>query len=220
MTLPPSLKNINTKVKKLIIKTKLFKLYLFLNRHYHWFRFTHNTGSVNQYNNPSSNLLKQNLIKSLAQKNNIDVLVETGTYLGDMIYANLKNFKLIYSIELDKKLFKKAKERFKENKKVNLYQGDSYKLLKRIIPRIKDKTIFWLDAHYSGGLTSKGTKNTPIERELKVILNNWIAGSVITIDDARLFTGENDYPTKRKIKKIISKTGLKLKTVGDIMIIQ
>jgi hypothetical protein len=65
--------------------------------------------------------------------------------------------------------------------------------------------LFWLDAHWSGGSTAKGTVDTPIVQELKCVVNHVKADKhIILIDDARCFTGKNDYPTLEFLKKYIS----------------
>ena len=66
---------------------------------------------------------KSNILTEYQKKHNINILVETGTYLGDTIAKQLLNFKEIYSIELSKNLYKKAVERFKNETKVKLIQG-------------------------------------------------------------------------------------------------
>ncbi len=73
-------------------------------------------------------------------------------------------------------------------------QGDSGEVLKQLIPVLSSQAIFWLDGHYSGGLTAKGAKECPGYEELNAIFNSSIE-HVICIDDARLFVGKNDYPT-------------------------
>ncbi|MDD5318778.1 MAG: hypothetical protein PHF79_03110, partial [Candidatus Pacebacteria bacterium] len=56
--------------------------------------------------------------------------------------------------------------------------------------------LFWLDAHFSGGKTAKSVLgDTPIEKELDIIFGSWTNGNVILIDDARLFTGTDNYPS-------------------------
>ena len=42
--------------------------------------------------------LRQNILKEYAKAFSIDVLIETGTYLGDMVYATRHTFKRIFSI--------------------------------------------------------------------------------------------------------------------------
>jgi predicted O-methyltransferase YrrM len=156
----------------------------------------------------------------MGRDNKIDTLIETGTYLGDMVFANLSNFSRIFSIELDKKLFERAQKRFVKIKKVKIFHGDSSEILKRLSKKIDKKILFWLDAHYSGGITAKGNESTPIEKELEVILNSWKKGSVIIIDDARLFNGTGGYPKAEKIIKLVSTKKLKTEISKDMFLIK
>jgi hypothetical protein len=68
--------------------------------------------------------------------------------------------------------------------------------------------LFWLDAHYSAGITAKGEGNTPIEEELKHIFGHECAeNNVILIDDARVFNGSNDYPLIEAVKTRVRLAG-------------
>ena len=62
---------------------------------------------------PPPHIVKQMAIEEYRKKFHAEILVETGTYLGDMVEAQRNRFKKIYSIELSERLFKKAKKRFK-----------------------------------------------------------------------------------------------------------
>lgn len=148
--------------------------------------------------------MKQKAIKEYGKFHNAKILVETGTFRGDMIHAQKNNFKKIYSIELNESLYNMAVKRFNRQKHIKIYLGDSSKTLKEIIPELDEKSVFWLDAHYSGGVTSKGDKESPILEELKIILSSKI-NHVILIDDAREFIGERDYPSIEELKKFIFK---------------
>ncbi len=75
----------------------------------------------------------------------------------------------------------------------------------QIIPTITENTILWLDGHYSEGFTAKGDKETPIYGELEAIFNNNSLPYVLLIDDARLFTGEGDFPTIEDLSDFIKK---------------
>ncbi len=143
---------------------------------------------------PSIHVVKQNNIHSYRDKFKTEVLVETGTYMGDMVEAQKKYFKTVYSIELSVELHQKAVERFKNDSNVKILQGDSSVVLKDILKALKTPALFWLDGHYSGDITAKGEKETPILAELEQVLRN-NDRHIILIDDARLFIGENDYPT-------------------------
>ena len=124
---------------------------------------------------------------------------------GNMVEAMKTRFKKIYSIELSDDLYRKAKDRFVNDKHVELLKGDSGVILPELLTRIKEPAFFWLDAHYSGGITARGTIDTPIERELQAIMNHPIKEHVILIDDARHFTGTNNYPTAAMVENIARK---------------
>lgn len=137
---------------------------------------------------------KQALVIEHAERYNIRTLIETGTYLGDMITAAREHFDCIYSIELSEALYGRAITRFWGDTRLKLYHGDSAKLLPEILATIHSPCLFWLDAHASGGDTVRGIKVTPILEELAAILTHHIANHVVLIDDARGFVGANDYP--------------------------
>jgi hypothetical protein len=122
-------------------------------------------------------------------------LIETGTYLGDMVEAQKGKFKNIISIELSVSLFEKARNRFRNDKNVQILQGDSGKVLPNILKEISEPVIFWLDGHYSEGITAKGEKECPIFEEIDAIFDSLDLNHVLLIDDARCFDGNGDYPT-------------------------
>jgi hypothetical protein len=66
--------------------------------------------------------------------------------------------------------------------------------------------LFWLDAHWSGGITVKGTTNTPIEKELYHILRHHVRDHVILVDDAHCFTGQDGYPTLQELRDLVGST--------------
>jgi len=153
---------------------------------------------------PVSHLSKQEMVKGYAKQNNLSVLVETGTYLGDMIFAMQDQFQQIFSIELSHHFYQRAVKRFKKFSKVQIIEGDSGEVLKNLVPALHGPALFWLDGHYSGGQTAKGDKECPVFEELKNILHSPF-NHVIIIDDARLFKGENDYPTIDGLKEFVVK---------------
>lgn len=157
---------------------------------------------------PAPNIVKQITIAYYQKKYSISTLVETGTYMGDMIEAQKKRFKKIYSIELSSVLNEKAKSRFSCDKNICLFQGDSVQVLPNLLKRIDEPAIFWLDGHYSGGITAKGSKDCPILEELNAIFENSKFENVLLIDDARLFIDKADYPS---IEKLIDYVGSKNK---------
>lgn len=154
---------------------------------------------------PPPHLIKEETVKEYAYKFSIDILVETGTYLGVMINSVKGFFSEIYSIELDRNLYLKAKKLFRKYDNMHILQGNSSKILPKLLDKIEKPCLFWLDAHYSGGITAKENLYTPIIAELKSIFSHKIKDHVILIDDARCFTGSEDYPTIRVLKEFVMK---------------
>jgi len=147
---------------------------------------------------PLPHLLKQFTVKDYGSRYNCSILIETGTFEGDMVAACAHAFSKVYSIELDDWFFKKATNRFRNYSNVKILQGDSGKRIVDILNEIDQPAVFWLDGHYSAGGTAKGELETPIAKEIEHIFNHKIKKHVILIDDARCFDGTNDYPNLDK----------------------
>ena len=152
---------------------------------------------------PPPPVVKQHIVKTYARRFSCDTMIETGTYLGEMVLATKDIFNRIFSIEIDERLAKKARKKFSGDDHITIIQGDSGKTIKEILAGIKSPCLFWLDSHYSGGLTTKGEFETPVLEELTHIFNHFIKNHVILIDDARNFTGENDYPEMEKLRDFV-----------------
>ena len=172
--------------------------------------------------NPPS-VVKQKAVIALAKKYAIRRLVETGTYLGDMVDATKKVFEKIDSIELSGELYRDAVRRFRKIKHIKIWNGDSAVVLAEIINDTAEPILFWLDAHYSGGRTARSTLgDTPIEKELDIIFTRWNPKSLILVDDARLFVGEHNYPTLPHLKTFLEQKNphLDLTVENDIIVIR
>jgi hypothetical protein len=161
---------------------------------------------------PPSYEEKRSILLKYKGQFDLDILVETGTFLGDTVEYFKKMFKKVISIELAEDLAARAQKRFQSDENVSIIQGDSGILLKSIVDQSEKPILFWLDGHYSSEFyigdeyikTAKASINTPIEAELKSILSSNI-DHVILIDDARLFSGLNDYPSVGELKRIVRK---------------
>ncbi|MCZ7667771.1 MAG: hypothetical protein M5U34_11425 [Chloroflexi bacterium] len=75
--------------------------------------------------NPPPHVVKQRTLRAYAQTYGLKILVETGTYFGDMVEAMKTDFDKIYSIELSEEFYRQAKLRFKDAAHVEIIQGDS-----------------------------------------------------------------------------------------------
>lgn len=148
---------------------------------------------------PPPHIVKQRTLQTYSKRYGLKVLVETGTYYGEMVEAMKDVFDHIYSIELSKELYEQARERFKAAKHIELIHGDSGVELRNLISKIDQPALFWLDGHYSDGVTAKGDKDTPIYEELHHILDAPDRGHIIIIDDARCF---GTYPAYPRIEEL------------------
>jgi hypothetical protein len=122
-------------------------------------------------------------------------LVETGTYLGHTAAAAAGVFDAVHTIELDAALAAAAKRRFAGAPKVTVHHGDSAAILPDLLPRLEGGTVFWLDAHYSGGVTARGSEDTPLTRELECIREGARPPLAVFIDDARMLGTDPAYPS-------------------------
>jgi hypothetical protein len=152
---------------------------------------------------PPPHFVKQGVLRRYAERYRLKIFVETGTHHGDMVQAMKPLFRKIYSIELGDKLFEDAQRRFERDAHVELIHGDSGKELRRVVERIDQPALFWLDGHYSAGDTARGEKDTPILEELDHILQAPDLGHVIVIDDARCFGTDPAYPTIQALREYV-----------------
>ncbi len=125
-------------------------------------------------------------------------LIETGTGPGEGIRAALSmNVPAIHSIELNVSLFRSSCEQFAHEPRVQLHLGSSPDVLREIVTPLAG-TVFWLDAHWSGGLWSDTIDERfgqcPLLAELEAIRSVcWPEPPLIIVDDAGLFNPERVY---------------------------
>jgi len=168
---------------------------------------------------PPPPVVKQHIVRSYAERFSLTTLVETGTYLGEMVLATNDLFDRIYSVEIDETLARRARKKFSRPGHVTILQGDSGIVLGKILEKVDVPCLFWLDSHYSGGLTSKGETETPILTEVRHIFDHSVREHVILIDDARNFTGEHDYPDMDEFREFVQseRPGWVFKVEHDII---
>lgn len=154
---------------------------------------------------PLPYLLKRGLIARLAVRSGSKILVETGTYMGDTPWQLRHLFDKVWSVEVHPPLAELARERFKSIPQVSIVEADSRHALKEIVPQIDKPVIYWLDGHYSGGLTGMGEAVCPIFAELDTVFAQTKHPFVILIDDARLFGQEDGYPTLQELKDYLDR---------------
>ena len=151
---------------------------------------------------------KRMVIRSYLERYQLGCFIETGTHLGDTLsYIAMNRSVQAFSIELADGYYEAATKRFARYPNVELFHGDSGKLMPKVISSLSKPALFWLDGHYSGGLTAKGEVDTPVSAELQSIFQSPVAGHVVLIDDVRCFDGSNDYPHLDEILAVIRHDG-------------
>ena len=148
----------------------------------------------------SPHLLKQRTVLEYARKYGLRVLVETGTYYGEMVAATKKHFDQIYSIEYDSHLAKRAAAKFAKYPHIKILEGDSQQLVPEALKSITQPALFWLDAGYYGWAGQQGAKDR-LTAELEAILHHAVPGHIILMDDARGLNGQNGSPTVPQLKQ-------------------
>jgi hypothetical protein len=159
---------------------------------------------------------RQHLIEWV-RRSGVRVFVETGTYLGETTLALREVVERCVTIELDAALHARAQARFAGAPNVELLHGDSGTLIRDVLDRLDQPALFWLDAHYSGAGTARGVEDSPILGELDSILSHRIRNHIVIIDDAREFTGENGYPTIRRLAKFAESRGYAIRIRDDLI---
>ena len=122
-----------------------------------------------------------------------------------------RHFKQIWTIELSAKLAADAARRLERHRNVRVLCGESSDLLPQILADIREPVVFWLDAHYSGGVTAKGDTECPLERELRIIAEHTCHEHVILIDDVRLM-GTGDYPSLERVCELARRINPRYRT--------
>jgi hypothetical protein len=148
---------------------------------------------------------KRRVLSSYASRYGLKTLVETGTYMGEMTAAMRNVFDEIYSIELSDALYAGAAKRFAGDNHVHVLHGDSSGVLRELLPSLATPCLFWLDAHYSAGVTARGDMETPVAAEIRLILANSVLDHIIVIDDADLFDGTGDYPSIQDVSESVAR---------------
>lgn len=174
------------------------------------------------FNAPSPSFVK----KSVLLRNGIPntTWIETGTYLGDMTVFLAKHSTKIISIEPEPNLYLNAKKRCQNKNNIEIINGLSEKVLPERLPILNGDINFWLDGHYSEGITFKGPIDTPIIEEL-LCIENYIKcfnRLIVLIDDVRCFNSDNPensgYPKLEYLVDWARKNNLKWHIEHDIFI--
>ena len=146
---------------------------------------------------------KRQALRCYARKFGLKIFVETGTLHGDTVAAMRSGIDRLFTIELDPVLFAAAQARFLGDSKIRVIFGNSATELDHLLPQLTQPALFWLDGHYSGSGTARGTIDTPILKELETILRRTEQDHVILVDDARCSGSDPAHPSIEEVRHLV-----------------
>ena len=126
------------------------------------------------------------IIYKLKEVYGINNFIETGTYQGHTAYWASQLFEQVFTIEYSQDIYQKVTEKYGHIKNIDFLYGDTRNLLQNTLSKLESPSLFWLDAHWSGGLTYGESDECPLLAEIEII-NRSDCEHFIFIDDARLF---------------------------------
>ena len=135
-------------------------------------------GNVSMGPSPSLTLALRDLFK-------IRCFLETGTLHGTTTLWAGEHFAKVITIEASRHYYETAQASFADHLNISSFHGDAGKTIASLISDLPP-TLFFLDAHWSGGVTAGEESECPLLTELGLIMP-WFRKHVVLIDDARLF---------------------------------
>ena len=130
--------------------------------------------------------IPKKLILNIKEHFSIDQFIETGTFKGKSSSWAAKFFKEVITIENSKELFESTSKNLAEYKNISCLYGNSSKELAKVVSKLSQPAIFWLDAHWCGGSTYGNNDPCPLLEEIRVVKQSGL-NHILLIDDARFF---------------------------------
>jgi hypothetical protein len=152
----------------------------------------------------SPHLLKQKVVREYGERFGLRILVETGTYYGEMVAAMKRRFERIYSIEFVPALAERAVRKFARDKQIRIFDGDSRVVMPEVLGLLAGPALFWLDAGYYGWIGIRSNEQR-LSAELEMILSHPYR-HIILLDDARGLTGRDGIPSVADVKQYVEST--------------
>ena len=172
------------------------------------------------YSMPAPQQVKWAVLQRLGRPS--DTWIETGTYLGDTTAFLAKRARHVFSIEPGPDLAERARSRFADNAKVTIVEGLSENELGNVLVGVEGPVSFWLDGHFSAGISHQGPTDTPVREELELIEQHLARlGKVrVLVDDVRLFDPSNPefaaYPSRSWLAQWATRNNLDWTIEHDI----
>jgi len=147
---------------------------------WHWRRSPPWAGFGEPLNGQST---RQSVMRRLIELFEPDVIVETGTFLGDTTRWLSQLGVPVVSVELEPAFFRLAKRRLRGALDVELICGASVDALAMLARRPNvSRPLLYLDAHWREGNPRNEDEANPLGEEVAAVLSAW-ADALIVIDD-------------------------------------
>ena len=147
-------------------------------------------------------LVKQRLVRQYASEHGLPVLVEAGTYFGEMIYATRRDFEEIFSIEFDSSLAARAAARFAHSPHIHVLHGSSELMIPQVLATLTRPALFWLDAGYCAW-NGNFADSSRLLTELAAILSHHLRAHIVLVDDVAVFSGIDGTPDVAELTRHI-----------------
>ena len=122
--------------------------------------------------------------------NDYSTFVETGTAYGQSLQEIFPYFDKIFTVEISEDLWTWLHPQIEDIKHIQHVLGDSLIEMPKFLDTLgeDEKVFFWLDAHWSQGLSSKNEFDVPLIQECQIIDEKYKGDTaVVAIDDLRMF---------------------------------
>ncbi len=129
--------------------------------------------------------LPQQLAAGLRDRLGLKRAIETGTYRGAGARRLARIFPRVITIEISPELARAAAESLDNTVGIEVRQGSSREILRTEVDATQP-TLYWLDGHWSGGVTGGEQDECPVLAELDAV-GAGHPDDVVLIDDARFF---------------------------------
>lgn len=165
---------------------------------------------------------RRQILREYGQRFGLRVFIETGTNDGGTPWELKHDFDKLYTIELGEKPWLEALDKFALHQHVVCLHGDSATVLPAVLVTVDQPALIWLDGHWSGGDTARGSQDTPVLVELQAIFETG-RDHVVLVDDARLFDGmplhaeQPGWPHIDEVRKLAAENGYTYELADDII---
>ena len=120
--------------------------------------------------------------------NNAQSLLSSNLNLDKL--GDYTNFEKIFTVEISQKLWEWLHPQIRQFENVEHVLGDSLVEIPKFLKTLdeNDKVFFWLDAHWSQGLSDKNHLDVPLIEECVIIDEQYKSDTaIVAIDDVRMF---------------------------------